>query len=147
MANCVLWYWLHKRQIVFLSRTRLQTTPAGKETVAEWERLCIYHPFHFHYFSYQHHNIYPLPKRKRMETLRTDVRKRYSGDIRVNFSLSSCLFSSSQTIIIEVCLWPLLLNLRRKINSCSLVRLFSPAVFKSELKCFSRSLNVSVLCG
>lgn len=31
IANCVVWYWLRERQIVFFSRTCLQITAVGKE--------------------------------------------------------------------------------------------------------------------
>lgn len=31
IANCVVWYWLCERQIVFFSRTCLQITAVGKE--------------------------------------------------------------------------------------------------------------------
>lgn len=142
MAECVLWYWLHKRQIEFFSRTCLQTTYVGE---TEWGILSIYTCFIIIISLVIFHSIYLFAQHKGTSSLTAYVDKRYSGDIHVNLLTSTVEPPHKQLSWLFL---SLTLSLRRMINSWSLVRLskiLSSAFLKFELKCLSRSLNVSIL--
>lgn len=101
LSQAVEWrmafYWLHKRQIVFFPRTRLQTTPLReRDTHTEGERICIYSRFIITFFFFTSSPSLHLSRTWRKWDWRvTDVREWQSGDIHVNSGCSRRKAASS----------------------------------------------------